>query len=236
MLLSGAFCLLLAGLFFTACDNTDYFPEGYSEIVTIEPVARNQYILRHDNGTEFYPVSGCPVERDERFRGIAWYMPVGDSIKGHSNPVVVYQITPILTKAPAVLDRATRDSLGSDPIRLIDYYIADDYLNIQFALGSAPGSVHFLNLARNDTIGKPDYYELTHNGFKMDGPLCTWFVAFDLREIKATHSCPYEFTVKACDQDGQPKEFRIVYDWEKPAGKSLPVADKSNNHLIMEIR
>ena len=235
-LLLGTACFFLTGLFFTACDTNDYFPEGYSDIVTVDPVAPNQYILRHDNGTEFYPVSGCPVEKEERFRAIAWYMPVGDSIKGHPHPILVYQITPILTKAPTVLTLETRDSLGTDPIRIIDYYIGDDYLNIQFALGSSPGSVHFLNLAKNDTIGKPDYYELTHNGFKMDGPLSTWFVAFDLREIRQTHECPYEFTVKACDKDGLSKEFQIRYDWERPVGKSLPVADKSNNHLIMEIR
>lgn len=235
LLLFGAASLLAAGSFFTACDNNDDFPVGYSEIVTVEPVADNQYILRLDDGTELFPVSGCPVEKEERFRGIAWYAPVGDSIQGNTNPVVVYQLTPILTKAPTVLTPATRDSLGTDPIRIVGYYIGDDFLNIQFALGAAPGSVHFLNLARNDTVGRPDYYEFTHNNYNLDGPLTSWLVAFDLREMKATHTCPYEFTVKAQDKDGVPKEFRIVYDWEKPAGQALSVGSGSNSPL-MQIR
>lgn len=231
-------CTLVSFEIFTSCDDDGYSLDALypPELVTVEPVNNSQYILIRNNGSKFFPISGINyINLEERFRGIAYYTIVGDSIN-NSRPVIVHHITPILTKAPTTLTPATRDSLGIDPIRMLDYAIGDDYLNIYFAIPASAGSVHFINLAKNDTIGKSDYYELLHNGFKQNGPLRTGFVAFDLREIKNTHTTPYEFTLKAQDCNGETKEFKITYNWESTDSQEFLIKDATYNKKIMEVR
>lgn len=231
--------VLLSGGIFTACDNDGYsLDKFYVSVVTVKPQNDNQYYLRLDNGATLYPISGNPVDLPvKEIRAIANYTIVGDSILGYSHAVIPHLLIPILTKAPTALTPETADSLGYDPIRILNYGIADDYLNIHFAIPAAYGSTHFLNLAKNDTIGKDNYYELKHNAMKIPGPFRQGIVAFDLRRIKATHASPYRFTVKAQDEAGVTKEFTIVYDWEEGSSQMFSVLNMDVNYnKIMEVK
>ncbi|WP_106832286.1 NigD1/NigD2 family lipoprotein [Parabacteroides pacaensis] len=231
-------CMLIASELFISCSD-----DGYSlgdiyrpEIMTVEPLNSNQYILRRDDGATLFPISGTEFrDMKGRFRGWTNYTLVGDSIWGYSHPVIAY-VTPILTKQPTILTPETRDTLGTDPIRILEYAIGDDFLNIHFALPAAAGSMHFLNLAKNDTIGKPNYYEFTHNGFKQEGSIQEGLVAFDLRGIKNKETCPYEFIIKTKDLSGTDQELQIVYNWKRDEKQTLSVKNINSNKNIMEVR
>lgn len=232
-------CILLAGGILTSCEDDGYsLDKFYVSVVTVKPEGGNQYYLQLDNGQTLYPISGNPIDKEvKQMRAIANYTIVGDSMLGYSHAVIPHLLIPILTKAPTVLNAATADSLGHAPIRLLNYGIADDYLHIHFAIPAAYGSVHFLNLAKNDTVGKDNYYELTHNAFNIPGPLREGIVAFDLREIKSSQTSPYEFTLKAQDQEGKTTEFTIVYDWQGSNSTMFSVLNMDVNYnKIMKVR
>lgn len=240
-LFTALICLVLSGCLFTSCNDDGYsLDKFWVNAATVKPLNSNQYYLQLDDGTTLLPVtaSGNPSDRPvEQIRVIANYTILADSVMGYSHGVMVNLLIPILTKEPTVLTTATRDSLGTDPIRLLDYGIADDYLNIHFAVPTAYGSVHFLNLAKDEISGKPDYYVLTHNAYQSSGPLTEGLVAFDLRPIKAAHTSPYVFTLKAQDSNGEEKEWQITYQWEEKSNQMFSVMNKNVNYnKIMKVR
>ncbi|MCC8171897.1 MAG: NigD-like protein [Parabacteroides sp.] len=226
--------ILLPAALFTSCNDDGYsLDKFWVSAATVKPLSDNQYYLQLDDGTTLLPLtaSGNPSDYPvKQTRVVANYTILGDSVQGYSHGVMVNLLLPILTKDITVLTAATKDSLGSDPVRILDYAIADDYLNIHFAIPTAYGSVHFLNLARNEIAGNPNEYVFTHNAYQTGGPLAEGLIAFDLRTIKETATSPYTFTVKAQDAGGEEKDFSVTYSWDEKNNRMFSVIDKHINY------
>ena len=208
-----------SSLAITSCDNDGYSLGDFAlDFATINPGVDNAYSLTLDDGTTLWPAAQNGFYKPkENQRAFINYTPLQDNFDGYDMAVKINEIIDILTKNPTVLNTATADSLGNDPIRINQYWIGDGYLNIDFSVGFSPnGNKHFINLAKNELNGKENYYNLLHNAYGDNGTyLGNGYVSFNLDSLKKEGETAIEFTL-AIDLGEEIKEYTINYDWAKP--------------------
>lgn len=212
--------LLLMFLFLSliSCDDDGYsLGDLYVSLATVEPLSENSYYLVLDNGKTMWDATGFPYKPKSDQRVIAYYTILSDE-KAEDNYdyyVKIRGIREILTKKIINLTEANQDSIGNDPVRILRYWIGDDYLNIEFSYNRGGDKIHFINLVNNtleetDPEGKVKL-EFRHNANddpqrnRIDG-----IVAFDLRPYRTEGKDSVEFLIKVNDFGGK-KEYKVVY-------------------------
>ena len=209
-----------ASLAITSCNNDGYSLGDFAlDFATINPGVGNAYSLTLDDGTTLWPAAHNGFYKPkENQRAFINYTPLQDNFEGYDMAVKINEVIDILTKNPTVLNTATVDSLGNDPIRINQYWIGDGYLNIDFSVGFTPAeNKHFINLAKNELNGKENYYNLLHNAYGDNGTyLGHGYVSFNLDGLKKEGETNIEFTL-AINLGEKIEEYTINYDWAKPA-------------------
>ncbi len=204
-------------LFFTSCSNDD---DGYSlgdfwlSSGTVTKDAESFHITT-DDGTILWPSATAvdPSFLEDGMRVIVNYTILGDADddERYDHYVKVNRITEILTKPVFKFTEETTqeviDSIGHDPVTIIDTWFTDDYLNVEFEYGGG-GGIHFINLVHNSEESETDegevILELKHNKNGDPYNVRQWGIAsFDVSSFKSDESNSIDFFVRSMGKDGE---------------------------------
>ena len=182
--MAAMFVLLTVGL--VACDDDDDYSLGkyWISYGTVETSGPDDFSIVRDDGSRLVVVSnGIPlINIEDGQRVIANYTILGDSREEGVglNGVIEYYVRlnglyDVLTKAPVKQSfieedaEVREDSIGNDPIRVLEAWFGGKYLNINFEVAVRYGSSvkHFINLVQDDVQvhGDSVYVTLRHNGY-----------------------------------------------------------------------
>lgn len=217
---------LLVSLFtlsFVACEDD----EGYSlgnfviSLATVNPVdeASNTYYLTMDNGTTLWPAaSNIYYQPKKNQRVLVDFTLLSDSLQGYDHFVKINRMQEILTKQVIDLTAENESEIGNDPVKILEYWIGDHYLNIHFGYNSGGEKIHTISLVENklnDNNNNNDntvVLEFRHN---KNGDLERYgvksFAAFDLRKYQTEGQNSIDFLIKVRDFNNENKEYRVTY-------------------------
>jgi hypothetical protein len=189
-LLTPALSIAAAVLLLNACDDGGGYSldNAWYSIATVTPLSDDTYSLTLDNGTTLWPAAtNAPGYRAEhRQRASVVYTILSDAFQGYDHAVKVLDIRNVLTKAPAKdLGEKNEEEYGRDPVEILNMWIGDGYLNIEFGFSSGSmGVIHYVNLVKMDNAATPYSYEFRHNAYG-DHTLYAQkgIVAFDLSDL-----------------------------------------------------
>ncbi len=165
---TAAICLAMVA--FTSCrdEKTEERYMAYSTAITTD-------LIQSDEGGLLYVQenkSGATWVSGERL--IVDYTRLSDrgTTAEKAYNVRINQAYKVLTKSLVPLSflntQARVDSIGSDPIDIVDLWFAGKYMNINFIIfRNNPSLKHFVNLVVNDTLSTASnlYVELRHNAY-----------------------------------------------------------------------
>jgi hypothetical protein len=210
---------------FNSCSDDDGYSLGnFSvDIASVVPLDKEggSFYLRMDDGTTLMPVNtGLHFEPKDMQRAWVNFTLLSDNQSGYDHLVKINAIQEVLTKEVIDLTSENEEEVGDDPAKILNYWIGDDYLNINFGLNIGGEKTHYINLVRNtlspaerdesDTIA----LEFRHNAngdpqrYGADS-----YVAFDLRPFQREDKQPVEFTLKVKGYDGETTEYKITYNY-----------------------
>lgn len=229
-------CLLT--LSFTSCDNDDGYNYGdfVISLATVNPLDNNSnsYYLTMDDGTTLWPAASLVNYKPKsNQRVLVDFTLLSDSLQGYDHFVKINQIQEILTKQIIDLTPENEVEVGNDPIRILEYWIGDHYLNIHFGYNSGGEKVHTINMVENkltDTNIKNDtiVLEFRHNANEDPEKYgVKSFAAFDLRKYQNGNQTSINFLIKVRDFDNENKEYRITYNYGNNTAEKL-----FNNKII----
>jgi len=219
-----AFCIALAACLLNACDESEGYSLGdaWYSVATVNPLSEDIYSLTLDDGTTLWPAATDvpwykPIHRQ---RALAVYTLLSDEFQGYDHAVKVLDIQNILTKTIAKdLGEENDAEYGNDPVEILNMWIGDGYLNVEFSFGNGgTGIVHYINLLRTDSVDSPYAFEFRHNAY---GDATAYaqkgIVAFDLAEILSGIAEEVELTVKINTFNGELVKKILFKPLEKPA-------------------
>lgn len=217
--------LLIVPLVFSSCfkdDDGRSLGEYIIELGNIkgEPSA---FKVVTDRGDTLFPSANNHPDFEIEDNKRVWvnYTILGESSSSGIDYLVrINKFTSILTKDTVLLTPENVDSLGSDEIRIDDYWIANDYLNIAFTYEGSPYYIHYINMAmdvENPTLedGTP-LFEMRHNknGDPYTTPPINGYISIDLRPFKEGEIGTYKFQLKALGFSGEYDFDELInYSW-----------------------
>lgn len=180
--------LVIFSLIFVACSK-DESPEYYSVLGTVEKVEDSTFVVSDEDERLLVNNASSLNSVNDNDRIIA-YFTMSDMAKpsGVDYVIDIYNFSRILFKPVTILSAEIIDSIGNDPLRVRDIWLAKDYLNLNFEYyGGSSGKIHYINLIRSpgelplDTID----LEIRHNANE-DSQLylLSGFVSFDLQSLR----------------------------------------------------
>lgn len=179
---------------------------AWYSIATVNPLNDDAYSLTLDNGTTLWPVAtDVPwYSPKHKQRAIVVYTLLSDKFQGYDHAVKILDIRNVLTKAVARdLGEKNDEEYGNDPVRILNMWIGDGYLNVEFSFkNGGMGVVHYINLLKTDHADTPYYFEFRHHAYG-DNTLYAQkgIVAFDLSDIQGEEEI--ELTVKINTFEGE---------------------------------
>lgn len=211
--------VVLTAFLFSSCDKDD---DGYSlgdvwgALVTVKPEGTGgAYSFVLDSGTTLWPaanhVSWYKPQKNQR--AIVYYTILSEQFQGYDYSVLVRGIQDVLTKYPAenLGGEKNDEKYGTDPVKILDMWTGDGYLNVRFAFKYGGKEKHFVNLLhRAEVSSTPYYFEFRHNAYD-DPPMSEQrgLVAFNLSELDVKEEVT--LTIKVNTFEGS-KEYSIKYD------------------------
>lgn len=215
---------------FTSCEDDGYSLDDFMiSMATVNPVdeSAGTYYLTMDNGTTLWPLASNVVYKPKKDqRVMVNFTILGDSIKGYDRPVKINYLQEVLTKDIENLTEENEEEIGDDPIRLLDRWIGDDYLNIHFGYNTGGEQKHRVSLVYNTIEPQQNdageiVLELRHNangdpqkyGVKS-------YVAYNLRPLQKEGQDAVDLTIKVKDFNDEEKEYKITYKYKNGAAQS----------------
>ena len=144
--------------------------------------------------------------------------------------VKVNSIEDILMKGVMDITPENEDSIGSDPIVVVDYWMTDSLLSFKLKYWGYDG-IHFLNLVKEPSMSmapgiQPFELELRHNANDdADAIYYTAYVSFSLNSLRIEGLDSVRFVVTATDYDGIEFSEEGVFDYS-----DLPDMVESNEN------
>jgi hypothetical protein len=119
--------------------------------------------------------------------------------------VKVNSLKAILMKGIMDITPENSDSIGNDPLNVIDYWITDSLLTFELRYWGY-NEIHFLNLVKQPgevlEANQPIELELRHNANSDDEAISyTAFVSFSLNELRIDGQDSVQFVVTATDYE-----------------------------------
>jgi hypothetical protein len=119
--------------------------------------------------------------------------------------VKVNSLKSILMKGIMDITPENSDSIGNDPLNVIDYWITDSLLTFELRYWGY-NEIHFLNLVKQPgevlEANQPIELELRHNANSDDEAIpYTAFVSFSLNELRIDGQDSVKFVVTATDYE-----------------------------------
>lgn len=172
------FCLSLCPCCSLAQDDWDYQYPSLFGIGTLKVIEGNDYYFALDEGSKLYPGDTSAL-RDytvtDGQRAFVYFNELSEKKEGYEYNAQIKHIENILTKDIYSMPADKADSIGDDPINLLEpIWVTGNFLNIkyQFYHSNDKEKPHMLNLVINEAATdeelKPDYLnmEFRHNAFK----------------------------------------------------------------------
>ncbi|WP_066630936.1 NigD1/NigD2 family lipoprotein [Labilibacter marinus] len=158
----------------TACQNNyDSFDECRLSVGTVTKNAESFFIIT-DGGMKLWPIKSRISESlfEDGMRVLIDYS-IWDEYENSDHigfNTTIHDVSQILTKPIFLFNKATSslivDSIGNDPINILDAWLTDDYMNVRFEYEGG-SKLHFLNLVFNTeaavTYDGEIILELRHN-------------------------------------------------------------------------
>lgn len=221
--------LLMAGaclVALQACNKDNDHEQYWISLATVVPHATQvpglNYELALDNGTGLNPVQSDVMSYvpKENQRALVWYNITGENDyhapnKGYD--IHVRHIRDLLTKDTIQLTAANADSIGNDPVRILNIWSGGDFMNIRFGYNYGSSTVHFINLVENTLVtpaadGKV-YLEFRHNA---NGDTQQWgakgLVCFRLKPYQLPGKDSVDFVIKVNDFTGD-RTYTVTYNY-----------------------
>lgn len=141
---------------------------------------------------------------------------------GYDYYVAINDIDTVLVKNIIPITPETADSIGNDPVNIIDMWTSDEYLTIQFEMQGAGEKKHMVNVVRDfslsDNPDKDNYMQLEFRHNMEDDPKIDrrlWGVAsFRLKDLAPQESNLSGLKIKVNTFGGE-KTYNLKYDKEK---------------------
>lgn len=215
--------LFLTSFVFTSCDDDDEYDLGRFTIslATVNPIDEQNgtYYLTLDNGTTLWPAASNAYYKPKNDqRVIVSFTLLSDSLSGYDHFVKINALQEILTKSIIDLTTENEEEIGYDPVKILDLWVGDNYLNIHYGINVGGEQIHTLNLVQNKTNRNSNeneiILELRHNSngdpqrYGSNG-----YAAFDLREFKSEGQSSVKFIVKNLDFNDEEKVHNIIYKY-----------------------
>ncbi|MDR1455003.1 MAG: NigD-like protein [Tannerella sp.] len=208
--------VLAASCVFNSCNDS----EGYSldnvwySMATVVPSDDSPaYHLRLDRGTTLWPAaSSIPwYAPTEKHRALVYYTVLSDAFQGYDHAVKVLDIRDVLTK-PVAGDRGGENDsyYGTDPVRILDLWIGDGYLNVEFGFGYGGNVRHFINLVKREGGDTPSCFEFRHNAYGDNVHVQSkGIVSFDLSSLEVEGE-DLQLVIRAKTPEGE-KDYTVTY-------------------------
>lgn len=226
---------VMIALFLNSCnlDNNGYsLGDVWYSLATVNPLDNGRiYSLTLDDGKTLWPAATrAPYYKPKaNQRAFVYYTILSDSFQGYNHAVQIHDIRNILTKP--FVDQFNPDSLdvryGKDPLKIMDMWMGDGYLNVQFGFNYGGTKVHYINLIHRPKGDNPYVFELRHHAY---GDPQRYgrkgLAAFDLSKLKLESKEP-TLTVLVKTFKGD-KEYTIKYK-KKHTSKTTPYSIKDKD-------
>ena len=184
---------------FTSCNDDDdhgyYIPYSYAVGDMVVEDGFEPYIML-DSKKTLFPSNGnrLPsylVKNGQRV--IVNFSFLDSQREGYDYHILVNDIDSVLVKSIIPITPETTDSIGNDPIEILDMWTSDKYLTVQFEMRGAGQEKHMINLVRDYSLAaNPDnegYLQLKLRHNRMNDPdvqRFLWGVAsFRLADVNA---------------------------------------------------
>ncbi|WP_430809683.1 MULTISPECIES: NigD-like protein [unclassified Carboxylicivirga] len=238
--------LALIGVTLFSCSNDDGYSLGDFWVTTGTVVKTSDYFyVVTDGGDDLWPAATnvSPESLEDGMRIMLNYTILGDDPDGsYDYYVKINGYWELLTKPVFNFDENTlesvKDSIGNDAVSITDTWFTNDYLNVQFEYGGAPGYVHFINMVKDTedllTENGEVILELKHN--KNGDPYnnLQWGIAsIDISELKEEGKESVQLILRSINTAGEliytePLTYRYDQPGVEPVVKAFsttPMAD-----------
>lgn len=212
--------LVIAFSSFIACSDSDnYSLNNYRiNIATVTPEGNQSYSLLLDNGTKLWPAAGNIYYKPRlNQRVFINYTILSDKMNGYDHYIRVNDMWDILTKPVIKLTAENADSIGHDPIRVENLWIANHYLNAEFSFNYGGVRPHAINLVQNfqqehevkDTLK----LEFRHNSYNSySDRLFRGLASFDLKPFRQEDKDSIPIQIKVKDWKGE-QTYKLMYKY-----------------------
>ncbi|MBK3519430.1 NigD1/NigD2 family lipoprotein [Carboxylicivirga marina] len=221
--------LILLGLLIFSCNDDDGYSVGDFWVTTGTIIETGDYFyVVTDGGDALWPsaTNVPPSKLEDGMRVLVNYTILGDADDSeiYDYYVKINGTSELLTKPIFNFDETTseevKDSIGNDPITILDTWFTDDYLNVEFQYGGG-WSIHYVNLVKdteNLTTEEGEIIlELKHN--KNDDPYnyLQWGIAsFDISELKQAGQNSIDLFVRSLDKEGNYQYNKVLaYEYDQ---------------------
>ena len=239
--------LALTSVLLFSCDDDDGYSLGDYWVTTGTVVETSDYYyVVTDGGDALWPsaTNVPPSSLEDGMRVLVNYTILGDADDSelYDYYVKVNGISELLTKPIFNFDETTseevKDSIGNDPVTIVDTWFTNNYLNVQFEYGGGYG-IHFINLVKDtedlETENGEIILELKHNKNGDPYNYKQWGVAsFDISELQVPGQTSVDIFVRSLNKDGEYHYNTVLtyeYDAEvEPVSKTF--TDESMSDMI----
>ncbi|MDR2764760.1 MAG: NigD-like protein [Tannerella sp.] len=202
-----------------SCADDDGYSLGdvwYSMATVVPSTDSHTYYLRLDQGTTLWPAAtDIPwYVPGEKHRVLAFYTILSDTYYDYDHAVKVLDIRDVLTK-PVAQDRGEENDgyFGNDPVRVLNLWVGDGYLNVEFEFSYGGSVKHFINLVKRDSEHTPWYFEFRHNAYKDNAYVQRkGIVSFDLSSLE-TDEKEIQLTIRVKTPEGE-QDYTVKYNPE----------------------
>lgn len=216
--------LLVATL--VSCKDENYYSLDYYWITTAtveNPDQRSAFYFRLDNNTSMFTAASNLhhyYRPKDGQRIIANYTILNDKPAGSSynHDIRLNDVYTILTKDIYNLTPETQDSIGNDPIQIIQMRRGRDFLDIEFKFHGL-NKVHFINLVSDNSKVYNDgkvHLEFRHNAYN-DMPTYTkrGIASFNLKPLQeaAVGVDKLDLVIHVKESETTEKQYDITYQF-----------------------
>ena len=223
----GIIFLLLA---LVSCNKKDEYSLGtfHIGIATIKVESENSYSILLDNGDKLWPAASDIryIPKDNQ-RAFVNYTLLSGEYNGYDHLVKVNDIWNILTKDIIDLTPENEKEIGNDPIKANYFWIANDFLNIDFMFNYGGVQPHFINLVNNtvtNELGEDEELielEFRHNSYGSTNTtrFTEGIVSFNIKDLQKSDTNTVKIRIKFKDFDGE-KTHDIIYNYNNLEARS----------------
>lgn len=236
------FVILLATV---SCSKSDGYSLGAFRIsiATVNKISDNSYSLTLDNGKVLYPSASDVryIPKDNQ-RVFVNYTILSDQYAEYDHLVKVNDIWNILTKGVIDLTTSNADSIGNDPVKINNIWVANDFMNVGFMFNYSGVRPHAINLVNNTTKTDADgnefvELEFRHNSYNSQSQyLFEGLACFNLKPFRRSDVDSVNIEVVVKEYDGntvKENRYKEVYRYNGATVNSIiyetPVLVASEN-------